>query len=204
MQKNILLATSNLTKRTQYTTLFRGISTVYVPADVGFVSMHVEETLDDAAENARRKSLRYSEVVGDIAVLGEDTALDVPAFNHAPGPAIRRWGGALPETVSDESWLEFFVDVVSAEMHTRGVASLPCTKSMYYCLSRNGCCIDEYMFSIPFEIRLPNVHSAQSYNRAPLSHALFSTSLNKFESDFTADDTDSLLHAVRLWLEKHL
>lgn len=88
----LLLATDNAGKVAEFRQLLDGCGwQIVTPADVG-VSVHVEETGQTYAENARIKAVKYAKAAGLVA-LADDSGLEVDALNGRPGVTSRRYAG---------------------------------------------------------------------------------------------------------------
>ncbi len=70
---------------------------------------NVEEDGVDEAENAIKKAKFYTKLSNKIA-LSDDAGLYIDELDNEPGVQARRWGGLLPDDISDKEWLEFFLN----------------------------------------------------------------------------------------------
>jgi XTP/dITP diphosphohydrolase len=88
---NIVLATSNLHKKEEFSRILTGHS-VFLPADLG-LSFDFEEEADTFTENALGKALSLArKVPADHAVLADDSGLCVEALGGEPGIRTARYG----------------------------------------------------------------------------------------------------------------
>jgi XTP/dITP diphosphohydrolase len=88
----LLLATNNAGKVAEFRQLLDGCGwEIVTPADVG-VDLHVEETGQTYAENARIKAVKYAKAAGLVA-LADDSGLEVDALDGRPGVMSARYVG---------------------------------------------------------------------------------------------------------------
>jgi XTP/dITP diphosphohydrolase len=108
----LLIATTNKGKIQMYRDLLKGESVDFGFLDeVGQKIPNPEENGATPEENAVLKARHYCQAVG-LPTLADDSGFAIDALNGEPGVMARRWGGALPDTVSDEEWLSFYLDRV--------------------------------------------------------------------------------------------
>lgn len=100
---NLLIGTSNQYKASMYRELFASELTVVTPREQG-ISVTIDEDLYDIVGNSQKKARTFAAAANMLA-LSDDSGIFIPALNSEPGVAARRWGGELPETVSDEDWI---------------------------------------------------------------------------------------------------
>ncbi|MER3419231.1 MAG: non-canonical purine NTP pyrophosphatase [Chloroflexota bacterium] len=88
----LLLATTNPGKIRELRALLAGCGwEILTPQDIG-LTLHVEETGQTYAENARRKAQGYARASGLVA-LADDSGLEVDALGGAPGVHSARYAG---------------------------------------------------------------------------------------------------------------
>lgn len=110
----LLLGTSNLAKINLYRSILadeklRIFSLSDFPKLAG---PNVEEGLDSLQDNAIAKARVFAKGSG-IPALSDDTGIFIPALGGEPGIAPRRWGGLLPNSISDKDWLKFFLNQIN-------------------------------------------------------------------------------------------
>jgi len=108
----LLIATTSQGKIQMYKDLLKGER-----VDFGFLD-EVEKSISNPEENgatpeenALLKARYYCEKIG-MPTLADDSGFAIEALNGEPGVMARRWGGSLPDTISDENWLSFYLDKV--------------------------------------------------------------------------------------------
>lgn len=104
---NVLIGTSNQYKAGFYRDMLDGEMTVHTPRDLS-INLTIDEDLHDIVGNSRKKARAFAKATGMLA-LSDDSGIFIPALGGEPGVAARRWGGELPETVSDEEWIDHFL-----------------------------------------------------------------------------------------------
>lgn len=88
----LLLATNNAGKVAEIRQLLAGCGwEIVTPADEG-VNLHVEETGQTYADNARIKAVKYAKAAGLVA-LADDSGLEVDALDDRPGVMSARYAG---------------------------------------------------------------------------------------------------------------
>ena len=108
----LLIATTNKGKIQMYSDLLRGES-----VDFGFLDetgKAIPNPDEDGAtpeENALLKARYYCQKIG-LPTLADDSGFAIEALKGEPGVMTRRWGGALPDTVSDEEWIAYYLERV--------------------------------------------------------------------------------------------
>lgn len=110
----LLLGTTNLAKINLYQSILaddklRIFSLSDFPKLAG---SNVEEGLNSLQDNAIAKARVFARRSG-ISALSDDTGIFIPALRGKPGIAPRRWGGLLPNSISDEDWLKFFLNQIN-------------------------------------------------------------------------------------------
>jgi len=109
----LLIATTNEGKIKMFERLFEGES-----IDLVFLGTYgspfdpPDENGKTPEENALIKARYYCQKTG-LPTLADDAGFCIDALNGEPGVMARRWGGQLPDTVSDEDWLDFFMKRVA-------------------------------------------------------------------------------------------
>ncbi len=101
MSTEIFLATKNKAKITDFKLYLGKSFTVKSMVDFDDLGVTVEEGFDSLAQNAFLKAHAYAKATGLIA-LGDDTGFFINELNGEPGVALKRWGGALPESITPE------------------------------------------------------------------------------------------------------
>lgn len=103
MKNTLLIWTSNPGKIERRSSYFGDLFTILALKDCD-IDIEVEESMDDLEGNAIKKATTYATLSGHIT-LSEDTGFYIHALDGQPWPAVRRWGGELPDSVSDADLL---------------------------------------------------------------------------------------------------
>jgi XTP/dITP diphosphohydrolase len=119
LQPELLLATNNKGKVTEYRRLLAAVPCRLVtPAEKG-IQAEVEETGDTFHENARLKATYFAEVSG-ILTLADDSGLEVAALGGEPGIRSARYAGEGADSARLCSFLlECMKDVPEGEREAR-------------------------------------------------------------------------------------
>jgi len=105
----ILFATANPFKAKLFEPVFRAHGlTCLTLADIE-TRYPIAETGHTARENALLKARAYHGLEWPF-VFGDDAGMEVDALDGEPGVQARRWGGHFPDTVSDETWLDYLLE----------------------------------------------------------------------------------------------
>lgn len=105
MKKQLLIGTNNPGKRKHWEEHLKDFE-LLSPEMLGITKVP-EEGMESLIENAKHKARFYMEKSG-ILSFSNDVGFYIPDLDGLPGVAVRRWGGILPDTVSDENWMEYF------------------------------------------------------------------------------------------------
>jgi len=111
--KKLLIATWNPAKLNMFQNLLKNHSGIEIYTLTDFEK--VEEPVEDwhtVEDNALIKAKYYCEKF-DIVTLADDAWFEVDELDWAPWVKARRWGWDLPDTISDDDWLDFFLDKIS-------------------------------------------------------------------------------------------
>jgi len=112
----LLIATTNPGKIRMYQNMFL-MSGLDESIDFKFLSdfpnapESPEENGDSPKANALIKAKYYANKLG-LATLADDAGFSIDALGGKPGVMARRWAGELPDTISDEDWITFYLDQV--------------------------------------------------------------------------------------------
>lgn len=109
--RKMLLATSNNAKIKYFKAILKDFPLEIIELKTKG-KLEIEEDLFDIKGNAIKKATTYAHKY-KLASIADDTGFFIPALNNMPGVAVRRWGGELPDTISDEDWLRFFKEKIS-------------------------------------------------------------------------------------------
>jgi XTP/dITP diphosphohydrolase len=105
----ILFATRNRWKTQLFTPVFRDHGfEVLTLTDIENHPPTPPETGVTAIENALIKARHYHSAEYPW-VFGDDAGLEIDALNGEPGVQTRRWNGVFPETVDDQTWLDYLM-----------------------------------------------------------------------------------------------
>jgi inosine/xanthosine triphosphate pyrophosphatase family protein len=193
-QINIILATRNRSKLALYRDVLFGNFNVVSPVELDLPIITVEETLDDAHENAHRKAAAYKYLAPrDFSILGEDTSIEIPLLDNKPGPAVRRWCGELPDDVSDRDWVLFFKKKIE---EIPGHSSIACIKKHFYSIIDTEGRSDSFSFDVQGEIRIRALPEHIDFKDGPFSYFFYLPEMGKYESELSASQRSSMYSSV--------
>lgn len=191
---DIILATRNRSKLALYRDVLFGNFNVLSPTELNLPIITVEETLDDAHENANRKAAAYKYLAPrDVSILGEDTSIEIPSLGNKPGPAVRRWCGDLPDDISDSDWVLFFKKKIE---NIPGHSSPVCIKKHVYSIIDTEGRSDSFSFDVQGEIRIRALPEHIDFNDGPFSYFFFLPEMGKYESELSPKQRNSLYSSV--------
>ena len=127
--KKILLATSNNAKIKYFRAIFKDFPLEIIELKTKG-KLEIEEDLFDIKANAIKKATTYA-LKHKLPAIGDDTGFFIPALDNMPGVAVRRWGGELPDTISDKDWLSFFKEKINP---LKG-KELICIRKKVFCIA---------------------------------------------------------------------
>jgi XTP/dITP diphosphohydrolase len=128
--KKILLATRNTKKLVELKRLLRGIGIRISGLDDFKGLPEVKEDMHTFKGNAIKKSTEISKKV-DMLVVSDDSGLEVPLLNNAPGVRSARYAG---ESQNDDRNI---AKLIKAMKHLKGKDRRACFRC-FICLSRAG------------------------------------------------------------------
>lgn len=111
MKKRLLIGTNNPGKRKHWEAYLNSFE-LFSPEMIGITEVP-EEGMDSLIENARYKARFYMERSGMLS-FSNDVGFYIPDLGGLPGVAVRRWGGELPDHISDEDWMEYFYSQIKS------------------------------------------------------------------------------------------
>lgn len=88
------------------------------------------EDWNTVQENALKKAKYYAEKTG-LPTVWDDWGFQIAALGNQPWVKARRWGGELPEDISDEDWLFYYLEKVKDIPGDLLDASLPFSRCLY-------------------------------------------------------------------------
>lgn len=128
----LLIATTNQGKKEMFKGLLGGIGVDLVFLDEWGDGIRApEENGETPKDNATLKARYYCQKTG-LATLADDAGFCIDDLNGEPGIMARRWGGQLPDTVSDEDWLAFFLEKVGGIQKEKLTASFPFARCVVF------------------------------------------------------------------------
>lgn len=108
--KKLLVATANPFKIKMFRDLLDGIDiNLIFLSDLAY---SIESPVEDwitVEDNALLKAKYYSEITG-YPTLADDAGFEVEELDWEPWIMARRWWWLLPDNISDEDWLEFYLN----------------------------------------------------------------------------------------------
>lgn len=111
--KKVLVATWNPWKINMFRKMLESQNDIHFLYLTDFSS--VESPLEDwktVKENAYIKAKYYYEKF-NIPTLADDAWFEIDDLDNQPWIMARRWWGELPDSISDEDWLEYYLKKVS-------------------------------------------------------------------------------------------
>ena len=103
--KEVFVATGNMSKLSDYK-LYLGDAYKLTSPKSDNIKIDVPEGIDSIEDNAIAKARAYAVTTGKVSI-GDDTGFFIKELNGEPGVALRRWGGELPESTSNEVFWKF-------------------------------------------------------------------------------------------------
>ena len=182
--KKVLLGSSNKSKIELYKhILFSHGLEVTTPKKENIV-VQFEEDLFDIVGNSIKKASLYASTSG-LPTISDDTGIFIPALGNQPGVAVRRWGGKLSDDISDEDWVDFFLDKIS---HLKG-KQLDCYKHQVVSLAIPG---GQYKYvEIKTNGTVTKSRNGQTYHQGgPLSAYFYLEEFNKVEAALTTKERE--------------
>jgi Xanthosine triphosphate pyrophosphatase len=95
----LLIGTNNPDKVADWESFVGDKIEIVSPKTLG-LKLHVEEGTTSVAENSLAKAKAWCRLSG-LPTIADDTGFYIHSLQGAPGVAIRRWGGKLPESTTD-------------------------------------------------------------------------------------------------------
>ena len=108
--RHIFIGSSNVNKQSDWSVYSKGRFQIVTPQDLG-IEMEVEEGMVSIEENSMAKANAWSRASGMVTI-ADDTGFYVDALNGQPGVAVKRWAGALPESVSSKDFFDYMKNMV--------------------------------------------------------------------------------------------
>ena len=105
-----LLASSNAAKIADFTIFLGNNYKIETPVTLG-IEIDVPEGITSIEDNALAKAKTYVEKTG-LLTIGDDTGLFIEELNGEPGVALRRWGGQLSDSATNEEFWKYLQEKV--------------------------------------------------------------------------------------------
>lgn len=113
----ILLASSNAAKIADFTIFLGDNYKIETPVTLG-IEIDVPEGITSIEDNALAKAKTYVEKTG-LLTIGDDTGLFIEELNGEPGVALRRWGGQLSDSATNEEFWKYLQEKVKDLKNTK-------------------------------------------------------------------------------------
>lgn len=129
--KKLLIATWNPWKEDMFKELLK-----WEWFDLVFLydlDIYYENPLEDwhtIEENAFIKAKYFCELTG-IPTLWDDAWFEINELSYLPWVKARRWAWELPDSISDDDWLEFFQEKIKHINNEKMEASFPFSRCLY-------------------------------------------------------------------------
>lgn len=101
----IFVASNNVSKLDDYR-IYLGDDYHLLSPKTEHIKIDILEGIDSIEDNAIAKARAYAIKTGKVSI-GDDTGFFIKDLNGEPGVALRRWGGELPESTSNEAFWKF-------------------------------------------------------------------------------------------------
>lgn len=112
----LLIGSSNQNKINEWTNELGGLVDIVTPEGLG-LDLEVHEGLVSVSENSMGKAKVYCRASG-LPTVSDDVGFFIDALHGLPGVAVRRWGGLLPESTTDEEFFAFLTQQMSGVVDT--------------------------------------------------------------------------------------
>ena len=151
----LLIATTNKGKIQMYRDLLKRESVDFGFLDeIGQTVPSPEENGATPEENALLKARHYCQAIG-LPTLADDSGFSIDALGGEPGVMTRRWGGALPDTVSDEQWISYYLEKVKNVRESLLKAGFPFCRAIVFADGRTFVQNDKIEFLLTKTPRRP-------------------------------------------------
>jgi XTP/dITP diphosphohydrolase len=107
----LVIGTSNRGKIAEYEALFQGTPITLIQPDADATQPVIEEVESTEQDNAMAKACAYANAF-QLPALADDSGMYIIGLGDKPGIMVRRWGGVLPDDISDQDWLDFFLEQI--------------------------------------------------------------------------------------------
>lgn len=114
---NILIGSNNKWKIKDWKEKLREFN-LLSPEELG-INLDVEEGIISLSENALKKAREFSKR-SKMVTISEDTGFFIEKLDGQPGVAFKRWGGELPENVSDQDFIDYLKNKISGLNNPEG------------------------------------------------------------------------------------
>ncbi len=119
LKNTILLASKNKSKIADFKLYIGNEFILKTPFDFNSLSIDIKEGITSIEENALMKAQAYAKATGLIS-LADDTGFFINELNGEPGVALRRWGGELPDGVTQAEFWKYL------QMKTMNLETITC------------------------------------------------------------------------------
>lgn len=129
--KKLLIATWNPWKEEMFRELLN--SEWYDLVFLSDLDYEFENPIEDwhtVEDNAFIKAKFFCELTW-LPTIWDDAWFEITELNWVPWVKARRWAGELPDSTSDDDWLEFFIEKVKHTTDEKLEASFPFARCLY-------------------------------------------------------------------------
>lgn len=129
--KKLLIATWNPWKEEMFRELLN--SQWYDLVFLSDLDYEFENPIEDwhtVEDNAFIKAKFFCELTG-LPTLWDDSWFEITELSWLPWVKARRWAGELPDSISDDDWIEFFLEKVKHIENEKLQASFPFARCLY-------------------------------------------------------------------------
>ncbi len=105
MVQKIFLGSNNPSKQEDWRAFAGERFKIFTPKDLD-LDMEVDEGMTSVEENSLAKAKAWCRASG-MPTIADDTGFYVDALGGQPGVAVKRWAGALPDSVTNEEFFDY-------------------------------------------------------------------------------------------------
>lgn len=129
--KKLLIATNNPWKEDMYKDLLSWYNVeLFFLSDLDFYYENPIEDWHTVEENAFIKAKFFCELTW-LPTLWDDAWFEIIELSWIPWVKARRWAWELPDSISDDDWLEFFLEKVKHLENEKLEACFPFSRCLY-------------------------------------------------------------------------
>lgn len=132
----LLIATFNKGKLQDYKDSCKGLAITVVGLNDLSIKEEFDEIYDTFEENAKGKARFYQKLSG-LPTIADDSGIEIPFYDMAPGVKTKRWGGSL----DDKAYFDFILAKIKAIPQEKRDAQIRAVLAL--CVDNNTCFTEE-------------------------------------------------------------